>query len=253
MKKTFVLWTRLFISPTEGFSDLTPQTPIILPVLSIVVLVLAGMLMLMPIIGSETYTEALGRVQINTLAERGTEMSAEQLEVMQEQLHSGRMRTFTMLSSTVGGAFTFFLMLLVNTLFLLILTRIFGSKPSFKHLFKILVFLAAVSSIQAIIKNGITLMSDYERLLSRVQYAKDMQWAITSPVSLAVLFAPGKLSILLYTLIDSITDIFNWIYFIYLYFAMRFSLSLPGNKAIGITILAAALMIGISLIFASIV
>ncbi|HAK45631.1 MAG TPA: hypothetical protein DCO79_06890 [Spirochaeta sp.] len=246
MKKTFQLWSNMFASPSKGFPELTPATPILMPIIVVLILVLAGLFMLMPILGSDAYLDALGRVQVNTLVERGTEMSTEQLEMMEQQLKSDQMRTINLATTIGGGLIGYIIILLVYALILLILTRIFKEKPGFKHLFKLLIFLAVISAVQGIVKNGITLLSNYERILSKVQYTADLQWAITSPVSLAALFNPAKTGPTLYTVIDAVTDIFNWIYFIYLYFGLKFSAGLARKKALTITIIAGALSVIVS-------
>ena len=248
MKKTFKLWTGIFSSPTKGFTELTTSSPVVIPLIVVLILTIAGTAMLFPVMSGDTYVEAMSRVQVNTLKERGTELTAEQVEIMEQQLQSSRVQTITRITSLGGGLIGFVVILFVQALILLILTRIVKEKPSFKLLFRLIVFLALVSVIQVIVKYGITLLSDYERMLSRVQYNADLQRVLNSPVSLAALFSPTKLNPTLYALIDYVTDIFNWIYHIYLFFGLRVAAGLNKNKALIVTLISAVLLLAVSLV-----
>ena len=247
MKKIFKLWSGIIGSPSKGFAELSGSSPVVLPLIMVLVLTALSIIMIMPIMSSDAYIDAMSRVQINTLSERGTELTDEQIDAMNQQMNSASMRTITLISSIGGGLVSFAVILLVQTLILMLLTRIVKDKASFKHLFRLIIFLALISVVQGIVKNGITLFSNYERLLSKVQTTADLQWAITSPVSLAVLFSPTKLNPSVYTLIDYCTDIFNWIYYVYLFFGLRFSAGLAKNKALTVTVISAVLMLVVSL------
>ena len=249
MKKTMTIWTGIFSSPSKGFTAVNEKSPLLLPLLIILILSIAAASLLIPILSSDAYTDAVVRSQINNMAEKGTEMSAEQIEAMTNSLQSGNVKKITIISSTAGAAIGYFLMLVVSLLIAKLITVIFKEKTSFKLLFRMLVYLAIITIIQMLIKNCITLITDYTRILSRVQSISDLQYALTSPLSLAVLFSPTKMNGTLYYLIDGMTDIFNWLYYIYFYFGLRYAATIEKRKSIVITILFALLSIAVGLIF----
>ena len=253
MKKTFKLWADIIGSPSKGTAALTETSPVALPLVIILVLSIAASAMLIPILSSDAYTDALTRVQISTMKERGTEMSQEQIAAMEQQLQSTSVKRITIISSTAGAAIAYIVMLLVSVLLLKLIIAIFKEKASFKLLFRIMVFLAIISMVQMIVKNGITIVSDYSRVLSRVTNTGELQHALTSPVSLGILFSPSKINASVYYLIDAFTDIFNWIYYLYLYAAMRNAVGIDKKKAVAVTIVSAVVMIGIGFIITLIV
>ena len=249
MKKTFSTWSAILTSPSKGFSAFDNSTPFSLALILILLLVLASTAMLIPIISSDAYADAVIRVQITTLQERGTEMSAEQIEAMKQAMSSGSARTITMLSSTIGGVAGYTIMMIVSVLLFKLILLVFKEKAKFKLLFSIMVYIGIISIVQMLIKNGITLFTDYERVLSRVQNTSDIQHALTSAVSAAALFSPAKMNSSVYYLIDAVTDIFNWIYYAYLYAAVRWTLKLEHKKALAVTIVSALIFILFGLIF----
>jgi len=249
MKNSVKLWAQIIPSPIQGFAKVDKETKVALPIVIILLLVLAATMLLIPILNSEAYTDALLRVQISSMQEKGTELSTEQIERMSEQLTSGNIKTITLLSSVVGGVFGFALMLAVSIFILKLITVIAREKISLKLILRIMIFITLISVLQMLVKNFITVFTDYGRILSRVQETSDLQYALTSPVSLAVLFDPGKIGSSLYYLIDSFTDIFNWLYYGYLFAALKSAAGLNTGKALKITIAAAVIMIAVGLIF----
>lgn len=246
MKKTFKLWADILSSPSKGFAGVTVSTPIALPLIIVLILVLAGSALLLPILSSDAYSNALSRVQINTMKERGTDMTEEQIEMMEQQMQSGSMKTITLLTSTAGAVIGYFAMTILSVLILKLILLIFKEKPAFKLLFKMIIFIAAISVVQMILKNVITVITDYERVLSRVQYTADLQYALSSPVSLAAIFSPGKLSASMYYIVDALTDIFNWLYYGFLYAGLKYAGGINGKKALTVTIIFAVLTLGLA-------
>jgi hypothetical protein len=249
MKNSISLWGQIIPSPIKGFSNVNKETGVALPLIVVLLLVLASSMLLIPILSSDAYTDAMVRAQINSMQEKGTELSTEQIELMSQQFTSGNVKTITLLTSIIGGVFGYVLMLVVSVFLLKLFTVIAKEKISLKLLLRILVFVAIISVLQMLIKNFITVFTDYERILSRVQNTSDLQYALSSPVSLAAIFTPGKISTSLYFLIDAITDIFNWLYYGYLFAGLKAAAGLSTSKALKITIISAIVMIAITLAF----
>ncbi len=253
MKNTIKKWAGIISSPSTGFATVNDATPFFLALIIILILTLASSALLLPVLGSDGYMNALSRAQINTLKERGTVMSEDQIEAMQKQLQSDSVRTITMVSATAGSVVTYVAMLFVSVLLMKLILLIFREKTSFKLLLRIMIFIALITAFQMIVKNLITVLTDYERVLSRVQYALDLQYALSSSVSLAALFSPAGMNPSLYYLLDAFTDIFNWLYYGYLYAGLRWAAGLNKSKALSVTIVSAIVMIGIGLIITLIV
>jgi hypothetical protein len=234
--------------------NLFPLKKINNPGLFLIILFLISTSLLMPITTSKIYMEAIVRVQVSAAAEKGNEMSIEQQNVMAENLNSPTMRNITMVSTYVGGLVTFFLFTLLTALLLkLVVSSVKKDKIKFSLVLKVLLFATIVSMMQLLVKNGITLSGNWQRGLSRVNDMGSLQFALQSPISFAALFDYSTMNKTVYMLIDAVTDIFNWIYYIFLYAGLKVTIGLEKTKALIITIVIAVVSISIGLIFTSLV
>ena len=179
MKKTMKLWSEVLTSPSRGFSSFDEKTPLAIAIICVLVLVFISTAIIIPIINSGAYSEAVVRIQINTMKDRGTEMTAEQIEMMRESLTTGPAKKISLISSLAGGVIGYAVMLLITTLLLKVLLSIFKEKRGFKLVLKLMVYIALITAVQMLLKNVITVLTDYERVLSRVQYTKELQYALT--------------------------------------------------------------------------
>ena len=248
MQNTFKLWKDIIINPFEGYKNVNDKTKILLPLLTIIALFLLSITMLVPIMLSDSYSEAIVRVQISTMADRGNEMSLEQQAAMADQMKSPMIRNITIASSYAGGLITFLLItLLVAFILKLIISSVKKEKVKFSLVFKIMLFATIVSMVQSLLKNGITLSGNWERILSRVTDTGSLQLALQSPISLAALFDPAKVGHSIYMLIDAFTDIFNWIYYVLLYAGLKIATELEKKQALIITIVIALISIAVGL------
>jgi hypothetical protein len=242
-------WKNILSNPFEGFSEVTEKTKWFIPLLSILVLVLISIALLIPIMQSNEYTDALVRSTISRQAEKGVEMSTEAQRAMTEELSSPMIKKITIISAFGGGIITFVIVMLLNALFIKLLSLIMKKKVSFSLIFKIFIFISIIGIVQSLIKSGITLSGDWSRILSRVTDTTGLKLALSAPVSLAALFSVETLGSTGYFLIDAITDIFNWIYYIFLYAGLKISAGFTKKQALILTILTAVISIGIGLIF----
>ena len=103
MKNTLILWKEIISNPFSGYKKLGDDTKLFLPFLVIIILFLASLAMMIPMQSSDVYSDALVRVQQAAMAERGTEMSAEQLDAMSRQMRSPMVRNITTASTLVIG------------------------------------------------------------------------------------------------------------------------------------------------------
>ncbi len=251
MKNTISLWFSIFTSPESGFSKVNDKTKILLPVFIIIIFALIVSTLLIPILNSKAYSDAMVRVQLKVLEERGGVMSDSQKEQVSQSLNSPATKTISLISTTIGGSIAYLLTILLTVVLLKILTLIFREKPKFGHLFKIIVFVSVISIAQMLIKNIITLVTDYERVLAGVMTTADLQYALSSQISLAVLFSPGKTGTALIYLVDTLTDIFNWLYYGFVYAGLRYSCGIEHRKTLPITIIMAVLLIAVGLALTS--
>lgn len=250
MKNTFILWKNIIANPFDGFRDLKESTKLFPALLVIIVLFLFSMILLIPIMSSPAYGDAVARVQSTVMAQRGTEMSAEQQAAMAEQLKSPVVRNITIVSAVAGGLISYMAVLLVMTLVLmLVIGAVRKEKIRFSLVLKLLLFTAIVSMVQSLVKMGITLSGDWLRVLSRVTDTPSLQAALNSPVSLAALMDVSAVGRQVYYLVDYITDVFNWVYYIFLYAGLKAVAGLEKKKALLITVIIAVISILIGLVF----
>jgi len=251
--KSILLWKDIIFSPFEGFKKVTNETKLLLPLLVLIILMAGSIALLTPVMQSEAYGQAIVRTQINSMAEKGQPMSNEQQEAMREQLSSPMVKNITIASAFGGGIVTFVAILLLSSLLVMILSKLFKKGVPYKMVLKILIFAGLISVIQGLIKNGITLSGNYSRILNQVQDTDGLQLALTSSISLAAIFSMETLGSIGYFLVDAITDIFNWIYYIFVYAGLRSAGGLNKNQALGVTLIFALCYIliglGMTLIF----
>ena len=139
--------------------------------------------------------------------------------------------------------------MLINTLVVKLLAAIMKVITKFSLILKILIFISIISLVQSLIKSGITLSGDWARILNRVNDTTGLKLALSAPVSLAALFSIETLGSTGYFLMDALTDIFNWIYYIFLYAGLKVSAGLTKKHALKVTVITALVFLSIGLIF----
>jgi hypothetical protein len=242
-------WKNIISNPFEGFSELGNKTKWFLPLLTLLILLLVSIALIIPLMQSDEYTGALVRATVSQQAGKGVEMSIEQQTAMSEQLSSPMMKKITIASALGGGVITFVIIMLINTLLIKLLTAIMKGKAKFSLIFKILIFISIISIVQSLIKSGIVLSGDWARILNRVNDTDGLKLALSAPVSLAALFSADTLGSTGYFLLDALTDIFNWLYYIFLYAGLKVAAGLTKKHALAVTVITAVVFICIGLIF----
>ena len=243
------IWKNIVSNPFEGFSEVKDETKWFLPLLILLILILISTALIIPLMQSDEYIGALVRATISQQAEKGVEMSAEAQTDMAEQLSSPMIKNITIASALGGGVITFIVIMLINTLLIKLFAAIMKEKTNFSLIFKILIFISIISIVQSLIKSGITLSGDWARILNRVNDTTGLKLALSAPVSLAALFSVETLGPTGYFMMDALTDIFNWIYYIFLYAGLKVSAGLTKKHALKVTIITAAVFLSIGLIF----
>ncbi|MBN2050570.1 MAG: YIP1 family protein [Spirochaetales bacterium] len=244
MKNGILLWKEIITEPSRGFTQIGKDTKIFLPLLVILALTLVATALLLPIVRSPEYTKAVITVQEQTMQEKGSPLSREQAEAMADQLSSDRMKTITTVSTLVGGLFGYLIMLMVSWLLFKLILVIFKTPASMGLLFKVLVYLALFTAVQSILKTVVTLSGNWERMLALVQTTDDFKMALQSPISLAALVSYKKVGTTAYFIIDTLTDIFNYLYYGYLYVALHRLFGMEKRKALFAVLVCAVLFIG---------
>lgn len=243
------IWKNIISNPFEGFSDLGDKTKWFLPLISILILLFLSTALVLPLMQSDEYTDAVVRVAISKQAEKGVEMSMEQQAAMSEQMGSSMVKKITIISTLVGAVLFTVIIMLLNSLLIKILSSIMKEQVKFSLIFKILIFISIIGIVQSLVKTGITLSGDWARILNRVNDTSSLKLALTAPVSLAALFSYNTLGSTGYYLMDTLTDIFNWIYYIFLYAGLKISAGMTKKHALLVTIISAVVLLIIGLVF----
>lgn len=250
MKETFILWKDIISNPFEGFGKLKEGTRLLPPLLVIIVLFLLSLVLMIPMQSSDVYSDAVVRIQTAVMADQGNEMSTEQQDAMAERMKSPMIRNITILSTFVGGLFSFMAIILLLALFMKFLSG--GLKKEsvkFSLLLKMILFASIVSVVQSMLKMGLTISGDWQRALSRVNSAAELQFALQSPVSLAAFFDPAQMGRQVYFLLDYVTDIFNWIYYVFIYAGLKAAVGLEKKSALIVTITVVVISMAVALAF----
>ncbi len=249
MIKTFKLWKEIIINPFNGYKGLDDNTKIGIPLVSIIFLFLISTFLLVPIMKSDSYFEAITRVQITNMAEHGNELSTERQNEMAEQFKSPLVRNMTVVMPFVTGLLLFLLYTLFVTFILkFIISAIKKERIKFSLILKIILFTSIIYMIQIILKNSITITGDWLRALKRANDTSSLQMALQTPISLAALLDPGKTGKIIYFLIDFLTDIFNWLYYVFLYAGLKVAVKLEKKQALLMTVIIAVISLLIGLI-----
>ena len=245
----FKIWKNIISSPFEGFAQVNDETKWFLPLIAILILIFLSIALTIPIMQSDEYIGALVRATVSQQTEKGVEMSLEQQTAMSEQLNSPIIKKITIASALGGGIITFVIIMLLTALFIKLLSAIFKNKVKFLLIFKILIFISIISIVQSLVKSGITLSGDWTRILNKVTDMAGLKQALSASVSLAALFSVDKIGSNGYFLLDTLTDIFNWIYYIFLYIGLQVSAGLTKNHALKVTVISAVVFILIGFAF----
>lgn len=240
------LWMSIIANPFKGYQGLRDETKILLPLLVLILMVLLTPLLIQPITDSQAYKEAVLKVQYAAIEkQQGSPLSEEMKETYREQLSSSSVQTISKVSMFVSSLLIFLVMLLGFSLVLFIISKIMGYSTRFSLFFKILVFASILTVFQNLLTNLITLTGDYETTLRTVRSATDLQYALASPISLAVFFDPGQLGKIPYFFLDTLTGIFTWLFYIFIYAGLTISAKISKNRALIMTIIAGVLAVGI--------
>lgn len=244
MKTTILLWKNIISNPFEGYRGVNDSTKVLFPLLIVIVLFAVSISLIIPLMVSESYGDALVRIQVNTMMEKGTEMSLEQQEAVAGNIKSPMVRNITVVSAYVAGLlFIFIIMVIISFILKVVASAVKREPVKFLLIFKILLFASLISMVQMSLKSGIALTGNWQRALARVNDSAALQIALMAPVSLAALVDPLTVGPFIYTLIDSVTDVFNWIYYVFFYAGLRASVELQKKPALIITIVTALVMV----------
>jgi len=246
MPSSLRIWGHILSNPFTGYGQINKDTRIAWPLACLLLLVAVSTSLMLPITSSPAYLAAALRVQTATLESRGVEMGGEQSKAMEEQLTSPMMRTFTAVSSYLGAFVTFAATILFLALLMKAFTSAMKASLPYRQLLAIFVFTGLVTAVQGLFKAGIMLASDWQGALQGVQTTADLKAALVSPLSLALLVPYATLGKVGYALLDTATDVFNWIYFTFLYAGMK-AAGMDKGRALAVTLFTAVLFLAVAL------
>lgn len=245
-KNSFALWLDIITNPFSGFRAINEKTRIALPLALVLVASMLSSLLLQPIMSSKVYESAILDIQIAAIEKKqGGTMSEEMKASYSAQLSSPMVKTITKVSSIVGAPIGYAILIFASALILLIVSALMKEKRKFGIFLRILVFAMIVTVVQTLLKNIITLTGDWESALKAAGNAMELGRALSAPISLASITTSGDISPSAYFLLDGLTDIFNWLYYIFVYAGLTACAGIQKNKAIILTVVIAVIGMGI--------
>jgi hypothetical protein len=248
MKKSVALWPEIVMNPSTGFAQVGKETKIALPVILLLISILVTIALMLPMMLSDPYAEALARVQLSVLAERGTQLSEEQSAAMAQQLRSPAVRGITVASALVVGTITYVLMLLFSTLVLKIVAAAAKQEEAgFGVLFKVMVYSGVFGVVQRLAKDVVIMTGNWERALRKVGDTDGLKEVLQAPLSAAMFFDHETLGDAGFYVLDAVTDPFNWLTFIFVYFGVRYAAEMTKGSAFAAVVLSAAVYVGVGL------
>jgi hypothetical protein len=242
------IWKSIIANPFSGYRQVTKDTRIAWPIIFLLLLVAVSTSLILPITASPVYFSAAARAQRTMLAARGMDLDEAQLEALEEQLASPATRAITNVTTYVGGLLVYLIVLMVVALIVKALTAVVGAPVTYRQVLAIVVFASVVSAVQGLVKAGITLAGGWQSALRSANDAEDLRLALQSSLSLALVVPYASLGKIGFVLLDAATDIFNWIYYVFIYAGLTSSAGLRKPQALMVTLVTGVLFLGVSVL-----
>ena len=235
----------MFFNPGESLKKLKPDTKITGAIWSIVLLVIVSGVIMLPIITSHDYYDALYRIVIRQQADSGKDLGEKEKIQIKDYLHSGINKTIQIFSHFAGKLVSVFLYyLLFYSLILWGLSSLFKINIGFSYSFKIMVCLYIIFCLELILISIMVVVSDWKPLLANAKNMKDFTSVLMAYTSLAVIWDMSEIGVVPFYLLNYLTNIFIYIYFGYFYLVLTGSVNIEKKLAIKMTIIF-ALIIGL--------
>jgi len=230
-------WKNILFSPKEGFREIDENTRIFVPIVIVLAISLIAVSFMIPIITSHVYLQKGVNIQLEKM---GKNVSSGAVEQANKSVESNFTKIITIAGAYIGSIASYLLIFYAGALVLLLLVKIFkGGNVSYKLLLRIVIFAAIITSFQGLIKVLIVYFSDWQNAVAAATTAGGLKNAVQSSLSLAVFLDPKSTGKLLFFIVDYFTDIFNIIYFVFIYYGLVSAGKIIENKSAGITIVYA--------------
>jgi len=236
MLKPFSIWKDILNNPLEGFPRLK-ESGIFWPFFYVVIFTTLITAMLIPLVQSSQYTEALVRAQVTLMEEKGSPLSSNQVEAMRNQLNSPVTKNIQVISTVLSPMVALILMMLLAALILKGTALLFKDKSPYGLLLKILIYSSVISVFHSLLKQSIVLMGEWQTNLANVTNMMDFQRALTTQLGLTLFLDTSSWSPVLFFVVDYFTDIFNWLYYGFLGIGIYTLTSLDRNKTVALLLL----------------
>ncbi|MBN1524070.1 MAG: hypothetical protein JW904_06305 [Spirochaetales bacterium] len=219
MHEALDIWKKLFTRPVSGFSHITINTRMGIPILIILVLTIISAIPLIPVMSSETHIAAQLKFSKGILDSLGLPEDNISPQVI------GTQNPFTLflytISTFTGEIFYMAIKILSGVLPLFIVGLFLKQKIFIKHYITLFIFIAVIFVVDAFVKNIFILLSDYTTAFQNAKTLEDIGMATTAQTSITVFMDIKTMGILTYLTLDYFTDIFHIIFWVYIFFAIR--------------------------------
>ncbi len=234
MFKSLLVWKKILTSPSEGFKDVDENTKVFIPIVLVLIIALIAVSFVVPITTSKVYMEKSISLQLAKMKAKGMSVSMEQARKGAE---SGVTKTITVISAYAGSVIMYLVMFYLGAFVLWLLVKIFkGGEVSYKLLFRVVVFSTIVTVIGGVVNGLIVYFSDWRSAVASATSISELGDAIKANLSLAAFFSRATLGKVLFYLVDYVTNIFNILYFVLIYFGLAVAGRVESKKAVGIAI-----------------
>ena len=236
-------WKGIIINPKDGYKEITEKTKIFMPIVIILIISIVSLSIMFPITTSKTYLKPSIGIRIHKMEKKGKAVNDKQLDAMNKYSNSNISKIIVVAGSYIGGIVVYLLTFVIGAFVLLILSRIFGCKDiSYKLILRIIVFTAIITAVQGLVKILIVYFSDWQAAVKAARTIGDLKNALAANLSAAAFFNPRSMNRVLFYIIDYFTDIFNIIYFVFIFYGLSIAGKTKESRAIIITIIYAVLV-----------
>jgi hypothetical protein len=209
MIKSLVLWKGIFANPIEGFKQVAPETKVGFPIMAILLLSIAAGALLIPIVTSQAFVDTQFRLVVKMTESQGNQMGEAQKQGMEQGMKSDTGKIVSALQYSLQYVIAGLIGIFLGALTLFVVGKILKAQIDFGKALRVVVFSYVIIVLGLLIKGGLVLLSDWKSALSNMESIMDMQYVITTDISLGAFFTSATIGKIPLYIISFVTDIFN--------------------------------------------
>ncbi len=221
VKETLLIWKNILTKPSTGYQEIKPTTNLLRPLLLLLLIALISGLLMIPVVKGTPYWEAYSRATLDAMDRLG-QLAAPGARAAQVQaMGDPVMRNINALTAVIVPPLNLLFTLVVGTLLLWLTGFIVRNRIPFGVMLRLFAFTWLVPILAGLIQVVLVLIADHQALFGKANTFLDLSLTQMTPFSLAILFPPGSVGLLVILAVDFLTNIFHIIFYVMLFMGIR--------------------------------